>query len=119
MVKLQLAYINYIDILRHFVSLITMNNQEREHILEVKNLPCVACGKPPISQAHHICQGGRRLGHYYVLSLCYSCHEGKFSIGNAKKSFVAKYGTELELLEKVYEMLGKPMPELKSKVYKK
>jgi hypothetical protein len=31
--------------------------------------------------------------------------EGKFSIGNAKKSFVAKYGTELELLKKVQDLV--------------
>lgn len=60
-----------------------------------------------IIEAHHITQCGRRLGHFFCLPLCQSHHEGtKLSIGNTKKSFMARYGTELELLEKVNEILG-------------
>jgi len=74
--------------------------KEIAHLLFVKSCPCITCAAPPPSQAHHITSGGRRLGHYYCLPLCYECHEGKFSIGNSKKSFVAKYGAEMLLLEK-------------------
>ena len=71
---------------------------------KLSEMNCITCGAYGV-QIHHICQGGRRLGHDYTLPLCPECHEGKFSIGNAKKSFVAKYGSEMELLEKVNEIL--------------
>lgn len=59
---------------------------------------------------------GRRLGHFYGIGLCHEHHEGKFSIGNAKKSFIAMYGTELELCQKMYKMLGMEYKPKESKV---
>lgn len=77
------------------------SRKERSHLTLIKSLPCCACGKAAPSQAHHICEGGKRLGHMFTLPLCFLCHEGNFcSIGNTKKSFIEKYGTEIELLEK-------------------
>ncbi|MGL4999507.1 MAG: hypothetical protein ACRC5T_11110 [Cetobacterium sp.] len=64
----------------------------------------IACGASAPCDAHHIVQGGRRLGHMFVLPFCFQCHRGKFSITYAKKSFIAKYGTEMELLERVNEI---------------
>ncbi len=81
-------------------------NAERAYLLLIKSLPCIACGNPPISEAHHITSGGRRLGHYHTLPLCFQCHEGTtLSIGNTKKQFIAKHGTEQELLEKIQEII--------------
>lgn len=74
--------------------------EERAHLAFIKSLPCICCGMFGVD-AHHITQGGRRLGHKYTLPLCQNCHEGEFSIGNAKKSFIKEYGTELQLLEKL------------------
>jgi hypothetical protein len=79
--------------------------KEREHLAKIKSLPCIACSAPPPTEAHHITVCGRRLGHLFALSLCHECHEGEFSIGNAKKRFIEKYGTELFLLQKVNELL--------------
>jgi hypothetical protein len=73
--------------------------------MKIKSMPCITCDAPPPVEAHHICVGGRRLGHLFTLPLCQSCHEGAFSIGNSKKQFIAKHGTELELLEKVNKRL--------------
>lgn len=77
--------------------------------MRIKEMDCIVqdrfCGG--LVEAHHITQGGRRLGHFSTLPLCQGHHEGtKLSIGNTKKSFVAKYGSELELLTKVNEILG-------------
>lgn len=82
-----------------------LTKADKEHLLFIKSMRCCACGRSAPSEAHHITQCGRRLGHYYTIPLCHECHEGKFSIGNAKKQFIAKYGTELELLEKVKSKL--------------
>ena len=89
---------------------------DKEFMAKIASLPCIACGDYPV-QVHHICEGGRRLGHKYTLPLCENCHEGSFSIGNAKKSFTAKYGTELEMLQEVYQILGMEYVPKVSKVY--
>lgn len=79
---------------------------EKERMARLKTMPCIACRSRQQVEVHHITQGGRRLGHEFTLCLCHECHEGKFSIGNAKKSFIMKYGTELELLGKVNKLLN-------------
>jgi hypothetical protein len=72
---------------------------DKERMALLKTLPCIVCGSSPV-EVHHITEGGRRLGHQYTIPLCYFHHEGNFcSIGNTKKSFVDKFGTELEILE--------------------
>ena len=91
---------------------------EKEFMAKVKELPCIVCGYYPVD-CHHITEGGRRLGNMYCLPLCFDHHEGQiFSIGNHKKSFIKKYGTELELLEKVYKKLGMVYVPKQSKIVK-
>jgi hypothetical protein len=90
----------------------------------IHKLPCVACGRRP-AEAHHIVDKGyRRLsgGHSATIPLCDWCHRGvpiwqasvtdtaEFigpSLALHKRDFVAKYGTERDLLAKTDAALGK------------
>jgi len=73
--------------------------------------------RPP--DIHHICEGGKRKGHDFTLPLS-SWHNRGWepnmtkdesyailgpSFYNDKAEFIKEYGTELELLDKVNEML--------------
>jgi hypothetical protein len=53
-----------------------MNNnltaKEREHLANVKNLPCSVCDAPGPSDAHHVKQHRQ----YTCIALCKSCHQG-------------------------------------------
>lgn len=53
-----------------------MNNnptkKEREHLANVKNLPCSVCDAPGPSDAHHVKQHRQ----YTCVALCKSCHQG-------------------------------------------
>ena len=46
---------------------------DREHIANVKALPCSVCDTPGPSDAHHINQGQ----HFTVVALCKPCHKGR------------------------------------------
>lgn len=45
---------------------------DREHLANVKALPCSVCDTPGPSDAHHINQGQ----HFTVVALCKPCHQG-------------------------------------------
>ena len=45
---------------------------EREHVANVKRLPCSVCGQAGPSAAHHLKQGQ----HWTVVALCLDCHQG-------------------------------------------
>ncbi len=47
---------------------------ERDHVANVKELPCSVCDAPGPSDAHHIEQGD----HWTVVALCKECHQGAF-----------------------------------------
>ena len=44
---------------------------DREHLSNVKSLPCGVCGHAGPSDAHHIEQGL----HYLCIPLCKDCHQ--------------------------------------------
>jgi hypothetical protein len=44
---------------------------EKMHIERIKAMPCVVCGAPAPSHAHHIKQDSA----YHCIPLCYSCHQ--------------------------------------------
>ena len=79
---------------------------EREWMNRLQSLGCVACRQDGISdtpgEIHHIVQGNRRLGHLFTLLLCPPHHRGDGrqvpSVHFSKRTFTAKYGTEMELL---------------------
>ena len=50
-----------------------LNNRERAHLANVKNLPCSVCDAPAPSEAHHIKQGQQ----YTAVALCTDCHRGQ------------------------------------------
>jgi hypothetical protein len=87
------------------------NKAERDHILKVKMLGCVArgCGKHGPSDAHHIVMGGRRLGHMFVLPLCVEHHRGGIpgvSMNNTGlRVWEERFGKQLDLHKLVEEQL--------------
>lgn len=80
-----------------------MNQREEAHILRVKGLPCGVCGEGGVSDAHHILDFGRRVGHYAVIPLCRECHN---QVPNGAMWKVMKK-TELIVLAETIEKLTK------------
>jgi len=85
---------------------------QRELHQRMRDFGCICCwleGMPGESaELHHINDCGRNMGQNYVLPLCAYHHRGVLrgyargpSLADGKKPFVAHYGTELELLERV------------------
>jgi hypothetical protein len=86
---------------------------ESEWMARIADLGCIACrkdGNSSPASVHHIVQGNRRLGHLFTLPLCYPHHQGDGrevpSIHFTKRTFVQRYGTELELLAGLQCELG-------------
>jgi hypothetical protein len=86
---------------------------EREWMARAADLGCVACrkdGHQTPASIHHIVQGNRRLGHLFTLPLCPSHHQGDGrqvpSVHFTKRTFVQRYGSELELLAELQIELG-------------
>lgn len=81
-----------------------------EHMRRVKMLPCVICGAPPPSDAHHcICDrfGTRKASDFEVIPLCKKHHQdGPEAIHNGKASWVAKHGPDYGFLPLVRAMLN-------------
>ena len=93
----------------------TPNRIEREWMDAVAQAGCVACaidGNWRQAAVHHIVSGGRRMGHLFTIGLCDPGHHqngqqmGLISVHPWKARFVAKYGTELELLARQKVELG-------------
>lgn len=76
-----------------------------DHMARVKSLPCICCGYPPPSDAHHVTGDGMPRNDMRVLPLCFSCHQGQNGYHNAKASWVAKHGPDYGLLEIVESLL--------------
>lgn len=97
--------------------------EEREHLARVKALPCWIrnheCGGE--IQAHHLTDGGRRLGHYYTIPLCHYHHhwDSPLPIGQAyhkgTKPWVKNHGDQMEMRNEVMQELygDEPWPESK------
>ena len=93
-----------------------MTKAEKQHLGNVVDLGCIACrvlgyiGTP--SEIHHIRHGmggGQRNDSYHAIPLCATHHRNgphgtAFHAG--RQAFEARFGTELELLEKVKSLLG-------------
>lgn len=45
---------------------------ERKHVARIKEMPCVVCGTPGPSEAHHVKQDS----HWHTVPLCKDCHTG-------------------------------------------
>ena len=97
-----------------------MIKPEREvdlaHLARVKSLPCIACGAPPPSCAHHIRTrpdgqtygAGQRASDLETIPLCRNCHtDGPQAFHNGPRSFRERHGSERDLLAATLAMLGK------------
>lgn len=93
----------------------TPNKAEAEWMDKIVAYGCVACridGHFSRPAVHHILRGGVRLGHLFTIPLCDpGHHQGGGAIGLVsrhpwKARFEARYGTELELLEKMRKELA-------------
>jgi len=82
---------------------------EREHMAAVVRLGCLICGAP--AEVHHLLSGagmGQRSSHYQSIPLCSAHHRTGghgVAIHAGKKTWEARHGTELELLERTRELL--------------
>lgn len=87
----------------------------QRHIEAVKLLPCAICGAPGPSDAHHaICDrhSQRRAPDSFCIPLCKSHHQvGPEAIHQNKTEWVDRWGPDWAFLPRVYEALGKPIPE--------
>ena len=81
------------------------------HIYRVKQLPCVICGKPGPSDAHHvICDryGQRKSSDFDIIPLCKEHHQhGPEAIHNGKKSWARKHGPDHAYLPLVRDFLSR------------
>lgn len=75
---------------------------EREHVSQVKGLPCSICDAPAPSEAHHIRQGL----HYTCVALCVDCHRGPL-LGwhGQKRAWAVRKMDELDALAVTVERL--------------
>lgn len=89
---------------------------EQQHMERVQALGCIVCrnsglGVSP-AEIHHVLKNGRRMGHMFVLPLCWMHHRsGENSVWVSrhphKREFERRYGTEKELLAQVERELEK------------
>jgi hypothetical protein len=101
------------------------NAEERLWLNSIVAHGCIACGidgtlvqgqdgvyEPQRPQVHHILRGGRRMGHLWTLPLCDGHHQdghgapGLIARHPTKARFEERYGTELELLERLRADIG-------------
>ena len=92
-----------------------MNKTEREWVDKVVAIGCITCrisrGVHSQPEVHHVRSGmglGQRNSWFNILPLCPICHRlGKHgeALHAGKKAFEKRYGTELELLERVRKLI--------------
>lgn len=75
------------------------------HMGRVKACPCIICGKPGPSEAHHVTGGGLPRDDLRTIPLCQQCHTGPNGYHRAKRSWVAANGPDYEFLTAVQIML--------------
>jgi hypothetical protein len=79
-----------------------LSKKDREHLFEVKSLPCGVCGASGPSDAHHIEQGL----HYLCIPLCKDCHQGSHNGIHGRKSiWNALKKTECSVLNETVQKL--------------
>ncbi len=82
---------------------------ERDYMGRVAELGCIICQMP--ASVHHITTGvgmGQRASNYDTIPLCPTHHQHGghgVAIHAGIKTWEARYGTELDLLEKIKEIL--------------
>ena len=91
----------------------TPTKAERAWMDAARAYGCIACkqdGHSTPASLHHITSGFRRLGHLFTIPLCEEHHKGDGryvpSVHFQKRTFAARYGSELELLARLQVELG-------------
>lgn len=88
---------------------------DRAHLERVKQLPCIVCGRPGPSDAHHVRtrpdgQGygmGQKASDQETIPLCKAHHQdGPEAFHSGPRTFRQRFGDERELLTRTLEMLG-------------
>lgn len=86
----------------------------------VVQLGCVVCrneglGDTP-AMIHHVLRNGKRVSHRHVLPLCFQHHHSgvndalAVSVHPWTREFEVRYGTQAQLLQQTYMLLGTPHP---------
>ncbi len=83
--------------------------QEFAHMWNVAQMPCIVTGRSDV-QIHHITEGGRRLGNFWVLPLSVETHRNISKI---------PFAEQMELCREVYKRLGQKFPEPPTKIVKR
>lgn len=82
----------------------------KDWMKRVKQLPCVICGAPAPSDAHHVIHGRyghRRAPDKQTIPLCKAHHQdGPEAIHNGKETWAEKHGFDYEYLPQVAAQLG-------------
>lgn len=104
--------------LKEFTSLLIMKNpatpREKEYMKAAVSLGCTICGRPAC--LHHPTFGrgrAQKTSNMLVIPLCPEHHQfgvHGIAIHAGQKAFENRFGTEIELLEKVYKRLKLPFP---------
>lgn len=77
-------------------------NQEKAHILLIKEQPCVICEHPPPSECHELEQGQW----FTSIPLCSDCHRGSHNgIHGQKRIWHVRRMTELSALNETIRRL--------------
>jgi len=80
-----------------------ISDKERKHLAWVKEQPCVVCGEPGPSDAHHVEQHKQ----YLCIPLCKDCHTGsRNGIHGQRIMWNIKKMTELDALNEVVRRLA-------------
>jgi len=87
----------------------------RAHMARVKALPCVACGKPGPSDAHHCIHdrfSQRKASDFETIPLCKYCHQwGPNAIHNRPAKWRRINGADHEFLPVVAGMIARELSE--------
>jgi len=89
---------------------------EKAHMAFIASLPCVICGSYPV-HVHHLTEAGRRLGNFFTLPLCPSCHVGDngFS-GKNRNAWDKSLQNQLDLMTALYTQHQIEIPHRVSKI---
>lgn len=77
----------------------------RRHMGKVKQLPCVCCGKPGPSDAHHCKAGGMARDDFKTIPLCKNHHQGPEGFHTERETWERLYGQDADYLPMVKDQL--------------
>lgn len=90
------------------------NKAEKAWMNAIAQLPCCVNNQDCCLglELHHIMDHGRRIGHLHTIPLCFNHHQAQTplpygeAVHKGIKTFEAKYGTQMEMLERTKQAVG-------------